>query len=68
MENSIIGPFTSIAENSVVTGSIIRDTILHNGVHIVDAMLGHSLIGSKARIKGSGAKLNVGDDSQVEVE
>jgi glucose-1-phosphate thymidylyltransferase len=68
IENSIVGPFASVADHAHVTGSIVRDSIVNSGARIVDVMLGRSLVGSNSTVKGSRAKLNVGDDSQVELE
>jgi glucose-1-phosphate thymidylyltransferase len=68
IENSIVGPFASIADNAVVHGSVVRDSIVNDGARIVDVMLGRSLIGTNTLVKGSPAKLNVGDDSQIELE
>ena len=68
IENSIVGPFASIAEHAVVSGSIVRDSIIGEGARIEDTTLAGSLIGSNATVKGRRAKLNVGDDSQVELE
>jgi glucose-1-phosphate thymidylyltransferase len=68
IENSIVGPYASIADRAVVTGSIIRDSIVGDGARIVDSTLAASLIGNNATVIGRRAKLNVGDDSQVELE
>jgi glucose-1-phosphate thymidylyltransferase len=68
IENSIVGPYASIAERAVISGSIVRDSIVGDGARIEDITLAGSLIGSNATVKGRRAKLNVGDDSQVELE
>ncbi len=68
VENSIVGPYASIAENVVVSGSIIRDSIVSDGAQIVDSVLTSSLIGSNATVRGRAARLNVGDASQVDRE
>jgi glucose-1-phosphate thymidylyltransferase len=68
VENSILGPYASIADNAVVIGSIVRDSIVSDGARIVDGSLTGSLIGSNASVTGRTARLNVGDQSQVEVE
>ncbi len=68
VENSIIGPFASIAEHAVVTGSIVRDSIVSDGARIVEGTLTGSLIGSHAAVTGRYSRLNVGDASQIDAE
>jgi len=64
--NSIIGPYVTIADNSVIRNSIIRDSIINEGSQIEDAMLSRSLIGNNARVRGTFERLNVGDSSQID--
>lgn len=66
VEESIIGPYVTIAEDSVVQKSIIQDSIINRGARIEDAMLVESLIGDNAVVRGTFERLNVGDSSQVD--
>jgi len=66
VERSIIGPYVTIAENSVVKQSIVRDSIIDEGAYIDDTMLDRSLIGKDAVLRGRYRVLNVGDSSQVD--
>ncbi len=66
IEHSIIGPYVTIAEHSVVKESIIRDSIIDEGAHIADTMLDRSLIGKDAFVRGRYRELNVGDSSQLD--
>lgn len=66
VEHSIIGPYVTIAENSIVLRSIIRDSIIDEGAYIDDTMLDRSLIGKDAVVRGRYRVLNVGDSSQVD--
>jgi glucose-1-phosphate thymidylyltransferase len=66
VEHSIIGPYVTIAENSVVKQSIVRDSIIDEGAYIDDTMLDRSLIGKDAIVRGRYRVLNVGDSSQVD--
>jgi glucose-1-phosphate thymidylyltransferase len=66
VEYSIIGPYVTIAENSVVLRSIVRDSILDEGAYISETMLDRSLIGKTAVVRGRYRVLNVGDSSQVD--
>jgi glucose-1-phosphate thymidylyltransferase len=67
VENSVLGPYVSVADDAVVEGSIIRDSIISDGARIVDTTLRESLIGSRAVVKGRTGRLNVGDQSEVDV-
>ncbi|MDP4173222.1 MAG: sugar phosphate nucleotidyltransferase [Bacteroidota bacterium] len=66
IENSIIGPFTTISEGCVIKDSIIRNSILGTGAKVEKAMLDHSLVGNSTIIKGSYKRLNAGDSSEIE--
>jgi glucose-1-phosphate thymidylyltransferase len=66
VERSIIGPYVTIAEGSVVKQSVIRDSIIDEGAYIDHTMLEHSLIGKDAIVRGRYRVLNVGDSSQVD--
>jgi glucose-1-phosphate thymidylyltransferase len=66
VEHSIVGPYVTIAENSVVLRSIIRDSIVDEGVYIDDTMLDHSLIGKDAVVRGYYRVLNVGDSARLD--
>jgi glucose-1-phosphate thymidylyltransferase len=66
VEHSIIGPHVTISEESVVLRSIIRDSIIDEGVYIDDAMLDRSLIGKDAVVRGHYRVLNVGDSARLD--
>lgn len=66
VESSIIGPYTTIAEGSVVKNSIIKNSIISENAVVEKSMLENSIIGSSAVIKGSFQKLNAGDSSEIE--
>jgi glucose-1-phosphate thymidylyltransferase len=64
---SIVGPYVSIAEDVQIDRSIVSDSIIDTGAHIDDAVLRESLVGSHARIRGRASKVDLGDDSIVEL-
>lgn len=66
VKNSIIGPYTTIAANAVVTNSIIVNSIISPGANVDKVLLESSIIGSDAVIKGNYNKLNTGDSSEIE--
>ncbi|MCL5959002.1 MAG: sugar phosphate nucleotidyltransferase, partial [Chloroflexi bacterium] len=65
IENSIVGPYVTIADNSVVRNSIIENSIINDRALIENAILSGSLVGSDARVKGGYNTLNVGDSSEI---
>ncbi|MGD8628064.1 MAG: sugar phosphate nucleotidyltransferase [bacterium] len=66
VESSVIGPFVSVAENSVIRRSIIRNSIVGEGAEVEDGLLDSSLIGDHAVVKGKFKRLNVGDSSEID--
>lgn len=72
MEDSVIGPFASVAAGCRISGSRIEDSILHAGCTVSDASLKGCLIGARATVIGRGPgeilTLNIGDDSAVRLD
>ncbi len=68
VENSVIGPFTTISKNCIVRDSIIKNSIINPGAHVERAMLDSSIIGSNAVVKGKFTRLNAGDSSELEFD
>lgn len=66
VKNSIIGPYSTIAANAVVTNSIIVNSIISPGANVDKVLLESSIIGSDAIIKGNYNRLNTGDSSEIE--
>lgn len=66
VKNSVIGPFTTIADNCEVSDCIIKNSIINSGAVVEKSILENSIIGSDALIKGTYKKLNAGDSSEIE--
>jgi glucose-1-phosphate thymidylyltransferase len=66
VKHSIIGPYVTVAENSVVERSIVRDSIIDEGAYIDDTMLDRSIIGKDAVVRGRFRVLNVGDSARLD--
>jgi len=66
VKNSVIGPFTTIAQNCKISDSIIKNSIISPYAKVHTAILENSIIGSSAIIKGTYNKLNAGDSSEIE--
>jgi glucose-1-phosphate thymidylyltransferase len=72
VENSFVGPYTSIGDNSQVTNSHLEYCVLLENVVVKDVeRIEESLIGKNARVakntKRSIIRLHIGDFSEVEV-
>lgn len=65
--NSVIGPNTTIAENCIVSDSIIKNSIINEDAKVDRSMLENSIIGSHASVKGNYRRLNTGDSSEIEI-
>lgn len=64
--NSVIGPYTTIADDCEVSNCIIKNSIINSGAVVQNSILENSIIGSDALIKGAFKKLNAGDSSEIE--
>ena len=62
---SVVGPYVSIASESVVENSIVRDSVVDRGANVRDCLLEGSIIGSRAVVKGGFQHLNIGDSSEA---
>lgn len=65
VENAVIGPYAAIHGNAVVSGSIVRHSIVFEGATVADSALHGSFVGQKAVVRGFSGTLNVGDDATV---
>lgn len=65
LENSIVGPHVSLGHGSMVTNSIIHNSILQANAIIMDANLKDSMLGSNAKYKGLARDLSLSDYSII---
>lgn len=65
IDNSIIGPFVTIGDNSVIMSSIIKDSIVGSFSNLKDIVISHSIIGSDTAITGVSRQLNIGDNAEI---
>jgi len=65
VEDSIIGPYVSIADGCRITNSILKETIISDNAVVRDANLNESLVGDNAEVCGGSKSLVVGDSSTV---
>jgi len=66
IEESIIGPFVSIADEVEVRRSIIKDSIINHLSVIENSLLEGSILGENALIKEKALRLNLGSYSVME--
>ena len=65
LENSVVGPYVSVADDSKIIRSIVRDSIISEGAEVVDSMLESSLVGNHSFLTGHYQKVNLGDSSEI---
>jgi glucose-1-phosphate thymidylyltransferase len=65
VKGSVVGPYVSIEKGAEVSGSILRDSIVFSNARVQQAVLGDSLIGQYAAVKGHVQRLNVGDHAEL---
>lgn len=65
VENSIIGPYTTIAEDAVISNSILVNSLVGENTSVRDICLKDSIIGSNAEVLGSSNTLNISDYSEI---
>lgn len=66
IENSVVGPYVTIAEHCHIKRSVIRNTIINRNTVVKNMTLEESLLGENAVVTGQMLHLNVGDSSQIE--
>lgn len=66
IENSVVGPYVSVADQAVIRNCLVMDTIVNENAVVENILLRGCLIGANAVVRGEFHKLNVGDFSQVD--
>ncbi|MDI6832279.1 MAG: sugar phosphate nucleotidyltransferase [Bacteroidales bacterium] len=65
IENSIVGPYVSIGNNSSILHSIITNSIIQEHVKLSNVNIDNSMIGKYADYNDSYDELNIGDYSEI---
>lgn len=68
LENSVVGPYVSVADDSKIIRSIVRDSIISEGAMVADSLLESSLVGNHSYLSGHFQKVNLGDSSEIGYE
>jgi glucose-1-phosphate thymidylyltransferase len=63
---SVIGPYATISDGTVIRHSIIRNSIIDEKAQVSKSLLDNSIVGSNAVIKGSYKRINAGDSSEID--
>ncbi len=66
LANCVIGPYTTIGDNVVVTDSVIRNSIISEDAQVHKALLDNSIVGNGSIVKGSYKRINVGGSSEID--
>ncbi len=66
--NSILGPNVSVAANSLIENSIVRESIINVDSEVKDMLLEQTLLGDSVRLIGTPRRMSIGDHSQIEME
>lgn len=66
VENSVIGPFATIASKAVVKDSVVRNSIIGDQAKVSGLLLDESIVGNNAILIGNFRKINVGDSSEID--
>ena len=61
LTNSVIGPHVSIGDNTIVTDSVIKNSIIQTNSKIRNSDISNSMIGNYSEYKGSSRDLSIGD-------
>jgi glucose-1-phosphate thymidylyltransferase len=68
LEGCTIGPHVSLAEGVEMHNTTVSDAIIERGAMVENSILTHSHLGRDVIVKGARGKLNIGDNSIVEVD
>lgn len=66
LSSCVIGPFTTVGNDAVISESIIRNSIISEGARVHRAMLDNSIVGNGSVVKGNYKRINVGGSSEID--
>lgn len=67
IKNSIIGPYVSVSEDTDITGSIVRDTIICENSEVINAKLSSSLVSDNVAVRDSFRQINIGSHAEIDL-
>lgn len=66
INNSVIGPYVTIGNNTTIEASILQNSIIGNYSVLKEVSLKNSIIGSDTLIRGPHQSLNIGDNTDID--
>jgi glucose-1-phosphate thymidylyltransferase len=67
VENSIIGPNVSVGKNCVISGSILKNSIIDDDSYVTDVMLTNSLISKSCVVNGEPLQSITADNDKLDI-
>ena len=68
VESAVVGPYVNVATGAVIRNAVVRNSIIEEGAVVEDVFLEGSLIGTKAHVKGTPTRLNIGHSATAGLE
>jgi glucose-1-phosphate thymidylyltransferase len=66
ISNSIVGPNVSIGESSVISNTVVNNSIIGSFSTLRNAVIHESIIGSNSSLSGLNQSLNIGDNTEID--
>ena len=66
IRHSIVGPYVAIGENAKIYNSIVKDSILGSYSRLDSIILGGSVVGNDASLRGRANNINIGDNTEID--
>ena len=66
IQDSIIGPYVTIGDNTIIKASILQDSIIGSFSNLNEIILNQSIIGSDSALRGIKRSLNIGDNTEID--
>ncbi|MBF0410200.1 MAG: NTP transferase domain-containing protein [Candidatus Riflebacteria bacterium] len=67
VNHCVIGPHVSIAEGCNISDSVIKDSVINANSTLKNVILEQSLIGDSVELSGGSQRINIGDNSMIEL-
>jgi glucose-1-phosphate thymidylyltransferase len=65
INNSVVGPYVSIGDNSTIESSLVQNSIIMNNARVINANLEGAMNGNYSVYEGKKESVNLGDYSEV---
>ncbi|MCB0552179.1 MAG: NTP transferase domain-containing protein [Phaeodactylibacter sp.] len=67
IRNSVVGPYVSLGNNSLVEHTVISNSIIQNNTKVLRANLHHSMLGNEVDYQGEKSEISIGDFSEYKL-